>query len=184
MEKNLKSKPGYEFFDLPKDNQTDEEIKKTIYYKAFKLAFNESRTRSKTETKSKIPFWFFTPLDNDSPSQPIATIIPSGNTTILTGTLPINTEGEVTHIGVDYLTTNGNNDLAFNILRDNIIISTMSQKYLFQSFPNLIPLKLRLPANKTAIKVIVYNNSTITTHRVKMVITGYYWYLDDGGKRK
>ena len=179
MEKNLKPKSRYDFFDLPKNIQTDEEIRKTVYYKAFKLAFNESRTRSKIETKSKIPFWFSTSLDSDTPAQPIATILPAGNTTILTGTLPVNTEGEVTHIGVDYLTTNGNNDLAFNILRDSLIISTMSQKYLFQSFPNLIPLKLRLPVNKTEVKVIVYNNSTITTHRIKMVVTGYYWYLEN-----
>ena len=174
MEKNSK----YEFFDLPKNIQTDEEIRKTVYYKAFKLALNESREKNKIETKTKYPFWFFTSLDNDTPAQPIATILPSGNTTVLTGTLPINTEGETTHIGVDYISTNGNNDLAFNILRDNTIVSTMSQKYLFQSFPNLIPLRLGL-SNKTTITVIVYNNSSITTHRIKAVVTGYYWYLGD-----
>lgn len=177
MEKFSKSqKTRYEFFDLPKNIQTDEEIRKTIYYKAFKLALSESREKSKIETKTKYPFWFFTSLDSDTPAQPIASIIPSGNATVVTGTLPVNTEGETTHIGVDYLSTNGNNDLAFNILINDTIVSTMSQRYLFQSFPNLIPLRLGL-STKTTVKVIVYNNSTVATHRIKMVVTGYYWYL-------
>lgn len=183
MDERLKSqKTRYDFFDLPKDTQTDEEIRKTIYYKAFKLALNESREKNKIETKFKIPFWFFTSLDSDTPAQPIATISPSGNVTVLTGSLPVNTEGEVTHIGVDFLSTNGVNDLTFNLLRNDIIVSTMSQKYLFQSFPNLIPLVFGFP-NKTIIKVIAYNNSAVTTHRIKMVVAGYYWYLGEGGSR-
>ncbi len=126
------------------------------------------------------PFWFFTPLDSDTPPQPIATIAQNSSATVLTGSLPINTEGEVAYIGVDYLSNNGDNDLTFNILRDDTIVSTMSQKYFFQSFPNLIPIRLGLP-NKTVLKVNVYNKSALTTHRIKMVVTGYYWYLGEGG---
>lgn len=124
------------------------------------------------------PFWFFTPLDSDTPPQPIATIAPGGSTVILTGTLPINTEGLVSYIGVDYLSNNGDNDLTFNILRDDVIVSTMSQKYFFQSIPNLIPLKIGL-FNKTTLKVTAYNNSSVATHRIKMVVTGEYWYLGE-----
>lgn len=177
MEKYVKDqKTRYEFFNLPKGIAADEEIKKTIHYKALKLALSENKEKSKTEIKTKFPFWFFTPLDNDTPAQPIASINPSGNTLVLTGTLPIHAEGETTHIGVDYLSANGENDLAFNLLRNDTIVSTMSQKHLFQSFPTLIPLRLSL-SNKTTIKVMVYNNSTVATHRIKMVITGYYWYV-------
>ena len=123
-----------------------------------------------------IPFWFFTPLDNDNPQQPIATISGSGNATIITDSLPINTNGIVEYVGIDFLTANGSNDLVFNFLKDGTIISTMSKKYLFQSIPNMIPLKIGM-GTKTKLEVIAYNNNTLTTHRCRMVVTGHYWYL-------
>jgi len=126
--------------------------------------------------KDIIPFWFSTPLDSDSPPQPIATISASGNTTIISDSLPINTNGIVEYIGIDFLTANGSNDLVFNFLLDGTIVSTMSKKYLFQSIPNLIPLKIGL-GTKTKLEVIAYNNNSISTHRCRMIVTGYYWYL-------
>ncbi|MCR4334282.1 MAG: hypothetical protein NUV47_00935 [Patescibacteria group bacterium] len=178
MEKNLKSKPRYEFFDLPKDIQTDEEIKKTIYYKAFKLALNESRTRSKIEVKTKIPFWFFSPLNTASPAQPIVSIALSSSATILENTLPIRTTGLVKYVGVSFLTPNGANDIAFNITLDGRILSTLSKIQLYESFNsgNLIPIEFSLP-NKAKLTITGYNNSSITAHDVKMCVLGYYYYV-------
>ena len=178
MEKSLESKKSrYDFFDLPKNIQTDEEIKKTIYYKAFKLALNESRIRSKAEAKTKIPFWFFSPLNTASPAQPIVSIPISSSATVLENTLPIRTVGLVRYVGVSFITPNGANDIVFNITLDGQILSTLSRIQLYESLNsgNLIPIEFSLPP-KAKLTITGYNNSSITAHDVKACALGYYYY--------
>lgn len=178
MNERLKSqKTRYELFDLPKGIQTDEEIRKTIYYRAFKLALNESREKSKTEAKVKIPFWFFSPLNTASPAQPIVNIAISGSATVLENTLPTRAIGLVRYVGISFLTPNGANDIAFNILLDDRIISTLSKVQLYESLSsgNLIPIEFSLPL-KSKLTITGYNNSSITAHDVKACAVGYYYY--------
>ena len=177
MEKNLKPKSRYEFFDIPKNIQTDEEIRKTVYYKAFKLALDENREKSKVETRIKIPFWFFSPLNSASPAQPIVNIPISSNATVLENTLPIRTVGLVRYVGVSFLTPNGANDVVFNITLDGQILSTLSRIQLYESLSsgNLIPIEFSLPS-KAKLTITGYNNSSITAHDVKVCAVGYYYY--------
>lgn len=168
-----------DFFDLPKDIQTDEEIKKTIYYKAFKLALNESREKNKIETKFKIPFWFFSPLNTASPAQPIVNIAVSSSATVLENTLPIKAMGLVRYVGISFLTPNGANDIAFNILVDGQILSTLSKMQLYESLSsgNLIPIEFSLSA-KATLTITGYNNSSVTAHDVKACAIGYYYHTE------
>lgn len=155
-------------------------IRGTESYKAMMLALTDnSKTLTSRESiyeSNLSPFLLFSPLNGGSPNEPIVEIPLNGSATILEKTMPQNAEGRVHYVGVNFV-TGASNYITFNFIVNGQILPEMSKVFLYESFTNMIPIKLPL-TNRSTLKVIGFNSDPGAAHKVKMIMLGYYRYLE------
>lgn len=154
-------------------------IRATDLYKATILALSDNgktiTSRESIYESNLSPFIFYSPLNSSSPAEPIVTIPANSFATLLEKTMPQNAEGRVHFVGVHFVTA-AETYVTFNFMVNGQILPEMDKKFLFESFPNMMPLKIPLTVEST-LKIVGFNADPVAPHQVKMIVTGYYQYL-------
>lgn len=149
-----------------------EEIRTGNIYKAMALALKDN-SKSITGRESAWEENLETMmLDSGQINIPIKSGGVDGSVTILSQTLPENTEGRIFQIGVDFITNTSDYTL-FSFLVNDQVKPFLAKKFVSGTIANPVPIKIPLP-NRTTIKVIGYNSNIAVVSTVRMQIIGYF----------
>ena len=160
--KSLKETPPSEY----------EKIRMDSVYKAMALALKDN-SKSITNRESAWEDNLETMmLDSGQVSIPINNGSVDGSVTILSQTLPENTEGRIFQVGVDFVTNTSDYTL-FSFLINDQVKPFLAKKFVSGTIANPVAIKIPLP-NRTTIKIVGYNSNTAVVSTVRMQIVGYF----------
>lgn len=111
-------------------------------------------------------------LDSGQIDIPIKSGGVDGSITILSQTLPENTEGRIFQVGVDFITNTSDYTL-FSFLVNDQVKPFLAKKFISGTISNPVGIKIPLP-NRTTIKIVGYNSNTGVASTVRMQIIGYF----------
>lgn len=149
-----------------------EEIRANDIYKAMALALkdnNKSITGRESSWEDNLETMM---LDSGQISIPVNSGGVDGSITILSQTLPENTEGRIFQVGVDFITNTSSSTL-FSFLVNDQVKPFLAKKFVSGTISNPVGIKIPLP-NRTTIKVVGYNSDIAVVSTIRMQIIGYF----------
>ena len=160
--KTLKETPSSEY----------EQIRADALYKAVALALKDN-SKSITNRESTWEDNLETMmLDSGQVDIPIKSGGIDGSITILSQTLPENTEGRIFQVGVDFVTNTSTNTL-FSFLVNDQVKPFLAKKFVSGTIANPVAIKIPL-SNRSTIKIVGYNSNIAVVSTVRMQIIGYF----------
>ena len=149
-----------------------EKIRMNDVYKAMALALKDN-SKSITNRESAWEENLETMmLDSGQIDIPVKSGGIDGSITILSQTLPENTEGRIFQVGVDFITNTSTNTL-FSFLVNDQIKPFLAKKFVSGTIANPVAIKIPL-SNRSTIKIVGYNSSIAVVSTVRMQIIGYF----------